>query len=177
MVRPFLVLIAMVALTTACSGVREAIIPGKQAPDEFAVFSRAPLSLPPEYELRAPEPGAERPQNVNPSDVVQRLTVGLNDDRPTASSGVEELLERTGAKDVDPQIRQLVNNETSALAQENDTVINSILFWQDNSTAVEVDPDEEAKRIRQSQALGDPISGDDVPIIEKKQKGLLEGIF
>jgi Protein of unknown function (DUF3035) len=31
-------------------------------PDEFAVESRAPLTLPPDFELRPPAPGAPRPQ-------------------------------------------------------------------------------------------------------------------
>ena len=31
-------------------------------PDEFAVESRAPLTIPPEFDLRPPTPGAPRPQ-------------------------------------------------------------------------------------------------------------------
>ena len=31
-------------------------------PDEFAVESRAPLTVPPDFDLRPPEPGAPRPQ-------------------------------------------------------------------------------------------------------------------
>ncbi len=31
-------------------------------PDEFAVESRAPLTIPPEFDLRPPQPGAPRPQ-------------------------------------------------------------------------------------------------------------------
>ncbi|MGH6920747.1 MAG: DUF3035 domain-containing protein [Geminicoccaceae bacterium] len=33
----------------------------KRSPDEFAVVKRAPLILPPEYDLRPPDPGAPRP--------------------------------------------------------------------------------------------------------------------
>jgi hypothetical protein len=32
------------------------------APDEFTVTTRAPLSMPPDYSLRPPRPGAPRPQ-------------------------------------------------------------------------------------------------------------------
>lgn len=35
------------------------------APDEFAVESRAPLTIPPEFDLRPPQPGAPRPQEVS----------------------------------------------------------------------------------------------------------------
>jgi hypothetical protein len=34
------------------------------APDEFAVESRAPLTIPPDFDLRPPAPGAPRPQEV-----------------------------------------------------------------------------------------------------------------
>jgi hypothetical protein len=34
----------------------------KTSPDEFLVVKRAPLSLPPNYELRPPKPGERRPQ-------------------------------------------------------------------------------------------------------------------
>ena len=34
-------------------------------PDEFAVESRAPLTIPPDFDLRPPAPGATRPQEVS----------------------------------------------------------------------------------------------------------------
>src|SRR3954463_12491137 len=34
----------------------------RDAPDEFQVTTRAPLSMPPDFSLRAPRPGAARPQ-------------------------------------------------------------------------------------------------------------------
>ena len=40
-----------------------------------------------------------------------------------------------------------------------------------------VDPGKESQRIRQARSLGDPISKGNVPIIERKEKGWLEGIF
>ena len=170
-------LFACALLASACSNVKEAVIPGKRAPDEFATYSRAPLSLPPEYELTVPAPGAERPQSVTPRDLAQQATVGQVQGNSDLSTGENELLARTGAYDVDPNIRQLVNRETTVLAEENDTFVNDIIFWQPRDSATEVDPEAESKRIREIQALGDPVTGADVPIIEKKKKGLLEGVF
>ncbi|MGY8960888.1 MAG: DUF3035 domain-containing protein, partial [Alphaproteobacteria bacterium] len=37
----------------------------KAAPDEFSVVKRAPLALPPDYGLRPPRVGAQRPQAVS----------------------------------------------------------------------------------------------------------------
>lgn len=178
MIRSALAIVTCAVLVSGCSEVKEAVIPGKTSPDEFAVYTRAPLSLPPDYGLRAPEPGAERPQQVNPSDNAQRVTIGLEQEaNARAGSGEEEMLRLAGATNVDPDIRQAVNRESSVLAEEGDTFVNNILFWQQTEPGTELDATEEDKRIRQSQTLGDPISSEDVPVIEKKEKGLLEGLF
>jgi hypothetical protein len=40
----------------------------RTGPDEFGVVTRAPLSQPPDYALRPPRAGAERPNEVSPRD-------------------------------------------------------------------------------------------------------------
>jgi hypothetical protein len=40
----------------------------RTGPDEFAVETRAPLTLPPDFDLRPPQPGAPRPQDVPASE-------------------------------------------------------------------------------------------------------------
>ena len=57
-------LAAVVALT-GCSGDELTRNFGltRDAPDEFTVTTRAPLSMPPNYQLRPPRPGASRPRN------------------------------------------------------------------------------------------------------------------
>ena len=52
-------LVALIISVGGCEGVREAAGIAKKAPDEFAVVTRAPLSMPPDYGLRPPRPGAE----------------------------------------------------------------------------------------------------------------------
>jgi Protein of unknown function (DUF3035) len=42
-------------------------------PDEFAVESRAPLTIPPEFNLRPPEPGAPRPQEESTEKQAQQI--------------------------------------------------------------------------------------------------------
>jgi hypothetical protein len=55
--------LAGVALATSgCDDVRRTLGIDKSPPDEFTVVSRAPLSLPPDFALRPPQPGAPRPQ-------------------------------------------------------------------------------------------------------------------
>jgi hypothetical protein len=40
-----------------------------------------------------------------------------------------------------------------------------------------VDPQAEAQRLRENQALGKPVTDGDTPIIRRRKKGALEGIF
>jgi hypothetical protein len=55
-------------LLSGCGDFRRAIGMDRSGPDEFAVESRAPLTMPPDYELRPPQPGATRPQEVTAAD-------------------------------------------------------------------------------------------------------------
>src|SRR5207253_2815772 len=49
-------------LLPGCSDFKRTIGIEKTSPDEFAVESRAPLTIPPDFDLRPPQPGASRPQ-------------------------------------------------------------------------------------------------------------------
>ena len=55
-------LIAALAMMTACTSVKQDLGMVKEPPDEFRVSPRAPLSMPPQYSLRPPQPGQTRPQ-------------------------------------------------------------------------------------------------------------------
>jgi len=56
-----------------CTDFRRALGMDRVGPDEFAVESRAPLTLPPEFDLRPPQPGAPRPQAVTAADKARRV--------------------------------------------------------------------------------------------------------
>lgn len=56
--------------------VQDALGMGKRAPDEFAVVRRAPLILPPDYDLRPPDPGAPRPNIGTTSDQARVAMTG-----------------------------------------------------------------------------------------------------
>jgi hypothetical protein len=63
---------------SACAGgkVQQALGMGKQAPDEFAVVSRAPLIIPPDFDLRPPQPGASRPMVGTTEDQARATLLG-----------------------------------------------------------------------------------------------------
>ncbi len=178
------IIILVLSATSGCEKTREIIGLNKKAPDEFAVYSRAPLSLPPNYALRPPSPGASRPQATNTRDqakeAIDKLGIGTGQKTPASASspGIELLLKRTGGIDADHAIRSMINRETSILAVEDKSLSDKIMFWgANNEYGSVVDPDKEAKRIQQNQALGKPLNEGKVPTIERKRKAILEGIF
>ena len=61
-VRLGVVSLAGVLLLAGCTDFKRAIGIEPGMPDEFAVESRAPLTIPPDFDLRPPTPGAPRPQ-------------------------------------------------------------------------------------------------------------------
>ncbi len=50
------------SLLAGCTDLKQMVGLDPTMPDEFAVESRAPLTIPPDFDLRPPEPGAARPQ-------------------------------------------------------------------------------------------------------------------
>jgi hypothetical protein len=173
-------LLAAAMMLGGCESTRKFVGIDRDPPDEFAVYSRAPLSLPPEFALRPPAPGTARPQLDMPVDQAKRAIAG-RETRPAApqqsasSDGTSALLRQTGGDRADPQIRATVNRETASLVSEGKTVADSIIFWRKKDDYhVVVDPTKESKRIQENQALGKSLTSGPTPTIDRKQKGLLQ---
>ena len=179
--------------TGGCTNVRQTLGLTKQSPDEFKVVSRAPLSMPPDYNLRPPTPGAPRPQEGTPRDqaaaaVFQYANGGLPADaippigegeaETAQSSGESALLQSAGAAGVDPNIRQLVDSETAEDEASSRTLADTLVFWREPEPYGDVvDPAAEQKRLQENAALGKPVTEGETPVIVRKKKALLEGIF
>lgn len=171
-----------------CENARQALGMGKHSPDEFAVVARAPLTLPPDFSLRPPEPGAERPQEDIPRARAREILLGAGGGNvdPAASAvaegryakGEAAILQRAGALNTDPGIRQQVNNESASDVASNRRFMDRILFWQEpDPPGVIIDAESESRRLREAAALGDAPNQGDVPIIERRERGWLEGIL
>jgi hypothetical protein len=174
---------------TGCEGVKEQLGLSKQAPDEFRVVARAPLTLPPDFTLRPPEPGLPRPQEGTPTDQARRALfrndTALAARNPDAaapqggrSQGELSLLQAAGADRVDPGIRSVVERETKELNASDADFLELLVFWRDEEPAgVIVDADAETRRLRENAALGKEVTAGETPTIERRRKALLEGIF
>jgi len=192
-------LLSVAGALGACTDQRSVFGEEKKAPDEFAVYSRAPLSLPPDFGLRPPKPGASRPQMVAPRNEAKEALLG---DRPPPvtgqapagqpaagefSPGMLALIRESGADKANPNIRFLVNSETDALSGSN-SMADTILFWRKGDKSFKgavLDPDAEAKRLRNKGVAGNTIV-EDAPKIQRrgggetqrgKEKGFWEGLF
>src|SRR5262245_300188 len=56
-----------------CTDLKKSIGLEPTLPDEFAVESRAPLTIPPDFDLRPPQPGAARPQEATSAERARRV--------------------------------------------------------------------------------------------------------
>ena len=187
MIRLFLSVAVILGLS-ACSGVKTKLGLTKQSPDEFKVVSQAPLSLPPNFSLRPPQPGIPRPQEGTTSQQAKNAIFQL--DQPEAgtleakiqsddrSVGELSLLKAAGAGQSDPNIRRILDAETMRINSESDHFLEALVFWQDPAAPGEiVDATEEAKRLRENAALGKAVTEGETPTIERKRKAFLEGLF
>jgi hypothetical protein len=157
----------------------------KQAPDEFQVVAQQPLSIPPNADLRPPRPGAPRPQDTAPQVQARAIVTGGPVPPPgtVMASGTESqsevaLLTKAGATGADPNIRNTVNEESRILAENDRSFIDTLIFWRKTpEPGTVVDPAKEQQRIQQTQAVGQSVTTGATPVIERRKRGILEGIF
>lgn len=178
---PLCGLLAATVALSGCSGAGRVFGLERTPPDEFAVMSRAPLTLPPEYNLRPPRPGAPRPQEAA---APTRAGTTLFGQAPGiglpagVSAGEGALLAQAGATDADPEIRQVVDREATDLLRADRSFVDSLLFWREPEAPGDViDPQAEARRLQSNAAVGAPVNEGEVPVIERRSRAPLEGLF
>jgi hypothetical protein len=142
--------------------------------------------VPPEYKLRPPTPGAPRPQE---SDIREQAASAVFGSAPQTrqqaaatstptTSGESALLDQAGATQVQPGIRTTVNRDAATAATQNTSFIDSLLFWQEQDPpGTVVNAREEQQRLQENAALGKPVTAGETPVIERRRKAPLEGLF
>jgi Protein of unknown function (DUF3035) len=103
------VLFALAAGPTlaGCDSVKQAIGLESVPPDEFAIETQAPLTIPPDFDLRPPKPGAPRPQGVSSEATAERLLAKAKPGKPIASRNgkLPDLLAAGGGPNPNAEIR------------------------------------------------------------------------
>lgn len=79
--------IALPLVLGACSNVKKTLGMERNTPDEFSVVERAPLTVPPNFDLMPPQPGAPSPQEGSTAATAQDLILGSQQAAPAASTG------------------------------------------------------------------------------------------
>ncbi len=151
----------------------------RNAPDEFTVTTQQPLSMPPDFALRPPRPGAPRPQTRS-----ERLAaaealdpqIALAAPQAGVTPGQQALIAQAGSP-APANIRSEVDQQAAA-DQPSPGFIDRLMFWRAPRQPGEVvDARQEAERLRRDAALGQSPATGPTPIIQNKPKGLLEGLF
>jgi hypothetical protein len=192
-----LVVSGLAVLLVGCESIREAAGITKHPPDEFAVVTKAPLVIPPDFNLRPPKPGASP---TNQQDPTAEAKVDLTGTTPgeeaatqarTYSDAEKTLLAKTGAETADRKIRQQLEAENKQMEASDESFTDKVLFGSQPDEGKPVNADAEAARLSDAKAQGQtsvttpgptarPDSQnkpDDTPQIKKDDSGWLDGIL
>jgi hypothetical protein len=152
-------------LLIGCQSIRDAAGISKQPPDEFAVVTKAPLVIPPDFNLRPPKPGAVPTNQVSPTASAEAALYG--DDPSSVAAAIagnfsqEEkvLLARSGGAVADHGIRQQITADAKQMEATDETFTDKVLFRGPEPDAGKaVDADAEAERIGDARAQGKSIT-------------------
>jgi hypothetical protein len=178
--------LAMVLIAAAplagCEGFSSAFGLKRSAPDEFAVVTTPPLVIPPDYQLRPPVPGAPRPQQLSPTSDAQRALFErtLGEGRKTPLE--QQVLTKAQVDRANPDIKQVVSKETTAIVAKDDSFTDQLMFWKSNTPdkpqEVVVDPRAEARRLTEAKLVGADAAAGKTPAAKDEEKpGFLGRMF
>ncbi len=173
---------AAIAVMTAGCGIGKAVGGGKNAPDEFAITTKAPLVVPPDYALRPPRPGETRPQELSPSERAQQVLLGDASAAPP-TVGEQLILRKAGALGSDGTIRTVLAAENGGRAEKERSLANQLLFWNfigdeidDSAAPLRVENPEEWLAARDAAIKA--VIGEEAEVEIKQSEGLkLPGVF
>lgn len=183
-VAPLLVAAGISVSLAGCSGVGDTLSRtfgfSRDTPDEFSVTTQAPLSMPPDFSIRPPRPGAPRPQAVPDQVAAQEALMPQTtfaSSSPTMSPGQEALVQEAGPP-VPADIRTEIAQEQSRLNGAGQSFADRLMFWRSTpAPGIAVDPQKESQRLRQNAALGQSPQQGQTPIIQPQPRGWLSGLF
>ena len=173
--------LALLSLTGCSGDVERAFGLTRDAPDEFTVETRAPLSIPPDYTLNPPQPGARRPQELTAQQAAEAALApgaALGAPPPGPNTPGQQALVAQAGPAAPADVRQRVAAE-QGLDTPSQGLTSQLMFWKSPPVpGAPLDPAAESQRLREDAALGQPATVGTTPIIqEKKSGGGFLGIF
>ena len=167
----FAALLAAAAATSGCGTIQRAVGATKVSPDEFRVVTQAPLTLPPDYNLRPPRPGEPRPQELSPSDEARVALFG-EEVGQAASQGERTLVTNAGAGAADPNIRDTIDYEAQGVVRRNEGFVDRLLAFggSDAPRPAPLNAEDEARRLEDDESIRRATGGGQV-VIERDGGG------
>jgi len=143
---------ASVALiATGCTSTSRALGLEKSAPNEFNILTKAPLIVPPEYNLRPPAVGSSSAENNYSQRSAREALLG-DIDEADPSRGEIALMAKAGVNRANPEIRLEIDGVNS-VERKSSSFADRILFWQNGQVVdaegnpAPLDPENEARRV------------------------------
>jgi hypothetical protein len=180
---------ATLALSACSSGAKRALGLKKHTPDEFMVISRPPLAVPPDFGLPPPDEAAVRSQSqvrdeakkvLFSDETGTKASSSSASDKGRLSKGEKGLLGAAGTEQKNENIRSILNAETQAeqIQVEDKSLLDKVI---DPLTPAKKDPmvdiDKEEDRLTKNKEEGKSPAEGDVPIAEKKNKGVINELL
>lgn len=159
----------------------------RSGPDEFTVVRHAPLSVPPDATLRPPQDGTSQETRNESADRARSSLLAAGDGTEAVqamqaraaatgqSLGEVALARRAGAYyGIEPNIRRVVDEETTNLALGDESFMRSLVFWKGPEPApgTVLDAEAEARRLQENEALGKPLNAGEAPVIVRRKSGI-----
>lgn len=172
----FFVTVALLSLS-GCSETREFFGLNSKPPDEFAVVDHPPLSIPPDFDLRPPRPGATAVQGGNAGEKAAKALYGdgnmelvtqkgVNSLNLQGMSGAEQaLIMQSGSDKADPAIRHTLDREGQQVVGDR-KLVDRLLFWKETKpkeTGTALDAAAERKRLEAVKQRGLPVNSGGTP--------------
>ncbi len=148
------VLLGVACSLASCDSIRDAAGLTKQPPDEFAVVTKAPLIIPPDFNLHPPKPGAPPLNQVAPTTAAQQA---LYSGDPNAianavtgdySQAEKLLLANSGGAVADSSIRRTIAADNTKAEDTNPSLTDSLLFGESKDTSADKPMDAGAEQER-----------------------------
>ena len=158
-----------------CTQTTKALGITKNAPNEFNILTKAPLVIPPEYNLRPPQVGVSTAENNYSQKAAREALVG-DIDAAEPTRGEIVLMSKAGVGSANQEIRLEIDGQNS-VERKTEGFTDRVLFWRDgrvvNPDGSPLDNEVEAKRLESVKAA---TGGGEVEITKRPGGAKLPGL-
>ena len=160
-----------------CTSATKALGLTKQAPNEFNILTKAPLIVPPEYNLKPPRVGESSAENNYSQQAAREALIG-DVDVAEPTRGEIALMSKAGVGRANQEIRVEIDGDNS-VERKTQGFASRVLFWKDgqirgaDGNPIPLDAENEARRL---ELINNSTGGQDVEITRRPGGAKLPGL-